>query len=91
MNILNILFYENSNFIDYFQNIFSRSKDTSVIISVEGRNYPVDIHYTLEPVPDYIKASVETAIKIHENDVPGDILIFLTGQEEVEVAASMLK
>lgn len=71
--------------------ILFRSKDTSVIISVEGRNYPVDIHYTLEPIPDYIKASVETAIKIHENDVPGNILIFLTGQEEVEVAASMLK
>ncbi|KAG8200740.1 hypothetical protein JTE90_022345 [Oedothorax gibbosus] len=67
-----------------------RSKDTAVIISVEGRNYPVDVHYALQPVPDYIKASVETAIKIHESEQPGDILIFLTGQDEVEQALSML-
>lgn len=70
---------------------FDKSQDTSVIISVEGRNYPVDIFYKLESVPDYVKASVDTAIKIHLNEAPGDILIFLTGQEEVETAASMLK
>ena len=28
---------------------------------------------------DYVRAAVETAIKIHEEDLPGDILIFLTG------------
>ncbi|XP_035230682.1 probable ATP-dependent RNA helicase DHX35 [Stegodyphus dumicola] len=67
-----------------------KSKDTAVIISVEGRNYPVDIHYTIEPFPNYIKASVETAIKIHINEQPGDILIFLTGQDEVEQATAML-
>ncbi|GFU54840.1 probable ATP-dependent RNA helicase DHX35 [Nephila pilipes] len=67
-----------------------KTKDTAVIISVEGRNYPVDVHYTLQPVPDYIKASVDTAIKIHLNENSGDILIFLTGQEEVEQAVSML-
>ncbi|GIY26104.1 probable ATP-dependent RNA helicase DHX35 [Caerostris extrusa] len=67
-----------------------KTKDTAVIMSVEGRNYPVDIHYALEPVADYIKSSVETAIKIHQNEIPGDILIFLTGQEEVEQAVSML-
>ncbi|GIX81510.1 probable ATP-dependent RNA helicase DHX35 [Caerostris darwini] len=67
-----------------------KTKDTAVIMSVEGRNYPVDIHYALEPVADYIKSSVETAIKIHQNEIPGDILIFLTGQEEVEQAVSIL-
>ncbi|GFR13080.1 probable ATP-dependent RNA helicase DHX35 [Trichonephila clavata] len=67
-----------------------KTKDTAVIISVEGRNYPVDIHYSLQPVPDYIKASVDTAIKIHLNENPGDILIFLTGQDEVEHAVSVL-
>ncbi|XP_055933359.1 probable ATP-dependent RNA helicase DHX35 [Argiope bruennichi] len=67
-----------------------RTKDTAVIMSVEGRNFPVDIHYSLDPVPNYIKASVDTAIKLHLKEDPGDILIFLTGQDEVEQATSML-
>lgn len=48
-------------FRDFFNtNITSdRSKDTAAILSVKGRSYPVDIHYTLSPVPDYLKATVE--------------------------------
>lgn len=32
------------------------------------------------PVPDYVKATVETVIKLHEADEDGDVLAFLTGQ-----------
>lgn len=32
------------------------------------------------PVPDYVKATVETVVKIHEADDTGDVLVFLTGQ-----------
>lgn len=34
----------------------------------------------LDPVPDYIKATIDVVIKIHENEPFGDILAFLTGQ-----------
>lgn len=34
----------------------------------------------LSPVPDYVKATVETVMKIHEADEDGDVLAFLTGQ-----------
>lgn len=43
-----------------------------------------------DPVPDYVKAVVDTALKIHESDEPGDILAFLTGMEEVDRAVSLL-
>ena len=66
------------------------SKDTSAILSVEGRAYPVEIFYSEEPAANYIKASVETVIKIHETQPHGDVLVFLTGQEEVEQAVEML-
>ncbi|NXC43556.1 DHX35 helicase, partial [Penelope pileata] len=66
------------------------SKDTSVILTVEGRTFPVDIFYIQSPVPDYIKSTVETAMKIHQTENDGDILAFLTGQEEVETVVSML-
>lgn len=67
-----------------------KSKDTAVILSIEGRNFPVSVYYVTDPVPDYVKASVETVIKIHQTEALGDILVFLTGQEEVEHAVSLL-
>lgn len=61
-----------------------------MILTVEGRTFPVDIFYLQSPVPDYIKSTVETVVKIHQTEADGDILAFLTGQEEVETVVSML-
>lgn len=44
-----------------------------------------------EPVPDYVKAVVDTVTLIHEHEPSGDVLAFLTGQEEVDRAVSLLK
>nr|XP_045375341.1 probable ATP-dependent RNA helicase DHX35 isoform X2 [Camelus bactrianus] len=66
------------------------TRDTCVILTVEGRTFPVDIFYLQSPVPDYIKSAVETVMKIHQTEGDGDILAFLTGQEEVETVVSML-
>ncbi|XP_052815863.1 probable ATP-dependent RNA helicase DHX35 isoform X2 [Mya arenaria] len=66
------------------------SKDTAAILSIEGRTHPVDIHYSLDPVPDYVKATVETIVKIHNNEKQGDVLAFLTGMDEVNTVTSML-
>lgn len=65
---------------------------SSVIISVEGRYFPVEINYLTEPCDNYVKACVSTAIAIHitEAQTEGDILIFLTGQDEVDEAVSQL-
>ncbi|OCK80157.1 ATP dependent RNA helicase [Lepidopterella palustris CBS 459.81] len=54
------------------------------IINLEGRMYPVDIHYLEEPAEDYVEKAVETVFEIHTNEPEGDILIFLTGREEIE-------
>lgn len=51
----------------------------------------VQQHYAEEAVSDYVQASVTTAAAFHEQDLPGDILIFLTGQQECESAVSMLE
>ncbi|XP_006881777.1 PREDICTED: probable ATP-dependent RNA helicase DHX35 [Elephantulus edwardii] len=66
------------------------TRDTCVILTVEGRTFPVDVFYLQSPVPDYIKSTVETVVKIHQTEGDGDILAFLTGQEEVETVVSML-
>ena len=64
---------------------FSKFFDNCPILKVPGRRYPVDIHYTLQPEGNYINASITTVFQIHTTQpLKGDILLFLTGQEEIE-------
>eukprot|EP00802_Teleaulax_amphioxeia_P007300 Tamp_07306.p2 GENE.Tamp_07306~~Tamp_07306.p2 ORF type:complete len:347 (+),score=96.63 Tamp_07306:94-1041(+) len=54
------------------------------VMSMEaGRMYPVDVHYLSDPAQDYLKACLETVLQIHMKEPPGDILVFLTGADEV--------
>ncbi|KAJ4981825.1 hypothetical protein NE237_032662 [Protea cynaroides] len=60
------------------------------ILSVQGRGFNVQIHYLEEPVSDYLQASVSTVMLIHDQEPMGDILVFLTGQDDIEAAAQLL-
>ncbi|XP_031124650.1 pre-mRNA-splicing factor ATP-dependent RNA helicase DEAH10-like [Ipomoea triloba] len=53
-------------------------------VHVQGRQFPVDIFYTHQPETDYIDAALITIFQIHLEEGPGDVLVFLTGQEEIE-------
>ncbi|KAF2261344.1 P-loop containing nucleoside triphosphate hydrolase protein [Lojkania enalia] len=80
------------NFLDFFapgpaEQVNGKSKEEyGRIVSIQGRVYPVDIFYLAEPVPDYVERAVETVMDIHTNEPEGDILLFLTGREEIEDA-----
>ena len=67
-----------------------RPRHTSAILSVEGSCHPIDVHYIREPVANYVKASVNAVIALHETERTGDVLVFLTGQDEVQEAVSLL-
>ncbi|CAI0469092.1 unnamed protein product [Linum tenue] len=60
------------------------------ILSVEGRGFNVEIHYVEEPVPDYVQAAVSTVLLIHDQEPAGDILVFLTGQDDIDAAVRLL-
>ncbi|KAG8385480.1 hypothetical protein BUALT_Bualt03G0049700 [Buddleja alternifolia] len=60
------------------------------ILSVEGRGFNVQICYVEEPVPDYIRAAVSTVCSIHDEESMGDILVFLTGQDDIDAAIQLL-
>ena len=60
------------------------------IFTIPGRTFPVEIMYTKEPEPDYLDASLITVMQIHLTEPPGDILLFLTGQEEIDTACEIL-
>ncbi|TPX44185.1 hypothetical protein SeMB42_g03260 [Synchytrium endobioticum] len=68
-----------------------KSQDTAVIISLEGRMYPVDIQYLKESTSDYLETAVEVAFAIHTQEALGDILIFLTGKEEIDTVVSLIQ
>jgi hypothetical protein len=69
---------------------FSQSFDDAPIFPIPGRRFPLDIYYTKAPEADYIDAVVVTVLSIHVTQTLGDILMFLTGQEDIETANEML-
>ncbi|KAI6020983.1 P-loop containing nucleoside triphosphate hydrolase protein [Pisolithus microcarpus] len=69
-------------FHEYFCS--NTSADEAIIVSLEGRTYPVEVAYLKEPAPDYVRAAVEVAWNINQQHGPGDILVFLTGREDIE-------
>ncbi|KAF6825369.1 helicase associated domain-containing protein [Colletotrichum plurivorum] len=62
------------------------NNEKGAIISLEGRSYPVDDLYLESPTDDYVEQAVSTVFDIHENEADGDILVFLTGREEIDNA-----
>lgn len=60
-------------------------------LKVPGRTHPVDIFYTKEPEANYVEAAIRTTLHIHENEGPGDILVFLTGEQEIEQACREIR
>ena len=61
------------------------------LMRVPGRLHPVEIFYTQDPERDYLEAAIRTAVQIHACEPPGDILIFLTGEEEIEDACMKIR
>ena len=61
------------------------------LLKISGSSYPVEIFYTQEPEPDYVEAAIRTVLMIHRAEDPGDILLFLTGEEEIEDACRKIK
>lgn len=60
------------------------------IFTIPGRTFPVDILYAKDPEPDYLDAALLTVVQIHLTEPPGDILLFLTGQEEIDTSCEVL-
>jgi pre-mRNA-splicing factor ATP-dependent RNA helicase DHX15/PRP43 len=65
---------------------FQRYFNDAPLLAVPGRTHPVEIFYTPEPERDYVEAAIRTVLQIHATEPDGDILLFLTGEEEIEDA-----
>jgi HrpA-like RNA helicase len=60
------------------------------VVHVAGRQHPVRILHAPKQLDDYLDASLVTIFQIHTEHPPGDILVFLTGQEEIENLATLV-
>jgi len=69
---------------------FQRYFDDAPLLAVPGRTHPVEIYYTQEAERDYIEAALRTCLQIHATEPEGDILLFLTGEEEIEDACKKI-
>ena len=60
------------------------------IFTIPGKAFPVELLYTKQPMSDYLDEALITVLEIHLNEPEGDILLFLTGQEEIDSACQSL-
>ncbi|KAJ1083659.1 hypothetical protein NDU88_003814 [Pleurodeles waltl] len=60
------------------------------IFHIPGRTFPVDILFSKTPQEDYVEAAVKQALQIHLSGAPGDLLIFMPGQEDIEVSSDQI-
>ena len=70
---------------------FSRFYGGAPEFIIPGRTFPVDIQYSRSPCEDYVDSAVKQTLAIHVSQGPGDILVFMTGQEDIEVTCELIE
>ena len=61
------------------------------IFMIPGRTFPVDIMFSKTPIEDYVDAAAKQVLSIHVGQPTGDILVFMTGQEDIEVTCTIIQ
>lgn len=71
--------------------VFSEYFNGARAVHIQGRQFPVEILYALHSQEDYLDATLVTIFQIHQEEAPGDVLVFLTGQEEIESVEKIIQ
>ncbi|XP_012275192.1 pre-mRNA-splicing factor ATP-dependent RNA helicase PRP16 [Orussus abietinus] len=70
---------------------FSAFFGNAATFEIPGRTFPVEILHAKNPVEDYVDAAVKQVLQIHLQPRSGDVLVFMPGQEDIEVTCEALK
>ena len=57
---------------------------------IPGRTFPVTTFHARSPPDDYVESAVRQAMRIHLQMPPGDVLIFMSGQEDILATCEIL-
>ncbi|GIQ84572.1 hypothetical protein KIPB_006091, partial [Kipferlia bialata] len=74
---------DSEQFAKFFNNV--------MVFRIPGRTYPVEVFHSRSPKEDYAQAAVDQCARINAQDGDGDVLVFATGQGDVEGIAEMLR
>lgn len=61
------------------------------VFLIPGRTFPVEIYHAKNNPDDYVDAAVQQALQIHTQPHNGDMLIFMTGQADIETTCAVLQ
>ncbi|GAA5916778.1 hypothetical protein JCM8208_004040 [Rhodotorula glutinis] len=64
--------------------------DDAVMVRLEGKAFPVEVAYLDEPTNDVVMKAVETVFDIHLKQPPGDVLVFLTGRDDIDKCLQLI-
>lgn len=74
---------DSSKFAMFFGNV--------PVFTIPGRTFPVELYFSKTPCEDYVDAAVKQTIQIHLSGLEGDVLVFMPGQEDIEVTCEVIK
>jgi HrpA-like RNA helicase len=69
---------------------FSNFYGNAPVFTIPGRTFPVETFHSKSPCEDYVDSAVKQVLQIHLSLPPGDILVFMTGQEDIEVTCQVV-
>lgn len=72
--------------VEKFSRFFS-----APVFQISGRTFPVEVSWEAYPVDDYVREAVMRVVDIHVKQPPGDILVFMTGKEDVETVCELIR
>ncbi|CAL1697253.1 unnamed protein product [Somion occarium] len=70
---------------------FSSFYGNAPTFTIPGRTFPVEMFHAKSPCEDYVDSAVKQVLQIHLSLPPGDILVFMTGQEDIEITCQVIK
>ncbi|KAH9487185.1 Pre-mRNA-splicing factor ATP-dependent RNA helicase PRP16 [Psilocybe cubensis] len=70
---------------------FSAFYGNAPTYTIPGRTFPVEITHSKSPCEDYVDSAVKQVLQIHLSHPPGDILVFMTGQEDIEITCQVVQ
>ena len=70
---------------------FSDFYSGAPVFTIPGRTFPVNVKFSNSPVEDYVDQAVHQILMIHVGKGKGDILVFMTGQEDIEVTCALTR
>jgi pre-mRNA-splicing factor ATP-dependent RNA helicase DHX38/PRP16 len=74
---------DSEKFANYFRG--------SPVYVIPGRTYPVETYFAKTNAKDYVEAAVDQIVSVHlTQPLPGDILVFMTGQDDIESTCVLL-